>query len=241
MKYAILSDIHSNIESLQSVIKFLEPKNIDCYLCLGDIVGYGANPLECSDLIGALCPTIILGNHDAGTAGIMPLSHFNSYASDAIIWTKSRINKETAAFLKDLPLIYKEKDFTLVHGTLEEPQKFNYLIDMDSAKKSFDLMESDLLFVGHTHVPGVFEKNNKKVRYYFNNRVMLKKNRKYIVNAGSVGQPRDGDQRACVVLYDSKKKEIRFERVEYDIDSASSKIKKSGLSDKLADRIRTGM
>ncbi|MFH1791668.1 MAG: metallophosphoesterase family protein [Candidatus Omnitrophota bacterium] len=242
MRYGIISDIHSNLEALHSVLNALSGQAIDRYVCVGDIVGYGADPVACVNLIRRLDPIIVIGNHDAACVGKADVFNFNAKARTAVEWTGTALDEQSLAYLETLKYIENDgKLFTLVHGTLHEPEVFSYMISIDQAQDSFGRLESAILFVGHTHVPGVFELRNGRIRYSYMNKMRLASNARYIVNAGSVGQPRDGDNRACYVVYDTVRRSVDIERVDYDIKTAERKILEAGLPEMLAYRLESGM
>jgi diadenosine tetraphosphatase ApaH/serine/threonine PP2A family protein phosphatase len=240
MRYGIFSDIHGNYEALQSVLIALSRERIDKYLCLGDLVGYGADPDECVREIKKINPLTVAGNHDWAIAGLFDLSDFTSLAKEAVLWTGKNINRETKEFLKGLKLVHQEKELTLVHGSLDSPEKFNYIKDIFSARETFQLCRTGICFVAHTHRPAVFIKEKKKYTSGFYTDFKLKDSRRYIINTGSVGQPRDRDPRAAYVVYDSEEKRIEIKRVAYDIRRAQEKIIKAGLPTALAERLAEG-
>lgn len=241
MRYALISDIHSNWEALEAALNFLSKENIDAYFCLGDIVGYGANPQECISKIRSLsCRAIIAGNHDWAAAGIFELSYFNFLARKAIIWTSEKLNQADKEYLKSFPLTYRDDLITLVHGTLYNPGEFNYMLDIYAAAKDFDLLKRQVSFIGHSHLPGVFFEENYQIGYSLEQKIVLKPKVKYIVNAGSIGQPRDGNWRSSLVIFDSEEKSIEFKRIEYDVELAQKKIIRAGLPERLASRLSEG-
>ena len=242
MRYGIISDIHSNLEAFEKVLDVLSKEKIDRYVCVGDIVGYGADPKACIEITKDLNPLVVVGNHDSACVGKTSLSYFNPRAKEAVIWTKDVLEPMYIAYLNTLDLVLEEEGaFTLVHGTLEDPESFNYMVDRFLAKQSFEKMHTQLLFVGHSHIPGIFELKNNKIRYFLKPKIKLSTGVSYIVNAGSVGQPRDGDNRACFVIYDTDKNTIEINRVEYDMDSAQKKILEKGLPSALAYRLTKGV
>lgn len=241
MRYGIISDIHSNLEAFEAVLGALSKEKIDRYICVGDIVGYGADPRACVKKVKQLNITTVLGNHDAGCIGFTDLFYFNEHAKAAVIWTKEILKQSDLEYLKTLRLVIEIGDFTLTHGTLDNPEAFHYMLDTYRALKSFDAMKTRILFVGHSHVPGIFEYKNGTLKYFCQEEIEPYENAKYIVNAGSVGQPRDGDSRASFVIYDTEKNEICIKRVEYDIEKAKEKILKAGLPSILADRLSRGV
>lgn len=242
MRYGIFSDIHGNLEALGAVSQSIKDDRIDIIICLGDIVGYGANPIECIELIKKIKPIIIMGNHDSCCADILGIDKFNAYARLALDWTKKILRKEDREYLASLPLIHDEGDlFTAVHGTLDDPEDFHYMLSSYDARESFRLMSRDVLFLGHTHVPGIFEMDDKKHVVYSQKTVIdISPSKKYIINTGSVGQPRDRDNRAAYVVYDTVKKNIEIKRVFYDFNITEEKILRQKLPEFLAYRLGAG-
>ncbi len=242
MRYAIFSDIHSNLEALQVVIEAYKNERIDQYLSLGDIVGYASNPKECIKRIEELAASSIAGNHDWATADLFSIEYFNTEAGRAITWTKRNLDDKSKYFLGNLKLTYKNKDLTLVHGTLENPEDFNYMTDAYIAQKSFNLLENDICFVGHTHEPCSFmQDKSMRIIYSKESAIKIKDDARYIINVGSVGQPRDNDKRAAYCIYDTEKKEVLIKRVDYDIQAARKKIIEAGLPKFLGDRLLSGL
>ncbi|MFH1201326.1 MAG: metallophosphoesterase family protein [Candidatus Omnitrophota bacterium] len=241
MRYGIFSDIHSNLEAFQAVIAAYQKESIDQYLCIGDVVGYAANPLECIDELGHFVEESVAGNHDWASVDLFISEYFNPAAKKAIEWTRLRLDNKGRYFLKTLKLVYQNKDLTLVHGTLKDPQDFDYMTDGYTALETFKLLKTELCFVGHSHVAGVFSLDkDDKLNYSQPYHVKIKGNYKYIINVGSVGQPRDGDPRASYCIYDADKKDIKIKRIDYDIKSAARKIITSGLPQFLAQRLYSG-
>lgn len=241
MRYGIISDIHGNLEALETAIDALSHEKIDKYLCVGDIVGYAANPAECIEKTRALKPYVVCGNHDMASGGLMGTNSFNEAAKAAIIWTRNNLSRENIAFLKRLSFIAKNKHFILAHGTLEEPEAFHYMIDGYEAYRTFRLMDRQVCFVGHSHVPGIFSHKNNRLNYFYKEKVRLSKDEKLIVNVGSIGQPRDGDPRLCYSVYDTGRNLIELKRLTYDIKKTQKKILDAGLPPFLAHRLSEGV
>ncbi len=240
MRYAVLSDVHSNLEAFEAVLESLGQSNIDTYLFIGDIVGYGANPKECIAALRRLDPVSVAGNHDWAPVGLMDTDYFNEAAMSAVFWTKDNISESDGLFLSGLELIKEVENYCLVHGTLDHPQEFDYMTDGYRAMKTFSLLRQNICFVGHSHRPGVFVEDEEKI-YYQEPRVLrLKEGKRYIVNDGSVGQPRDGDPRACFCIYDENSSTIEFRRVPYNVSLAQKKIIQAGLPRVLAERLAVG-
>ena len=241
MRYAIFSDIHSNLEALEVVLSEYEKRNIDKYYCLGDIVGYAANPKECIQIIQDRKIDTIAGNHDWAVSARFGVNYFNEYAKAAVLWTQNKISDAEKEFLDKLELVRNEVDFVLVHGTLIEPEKFHYMLNGYVVSKTFELMGCELCFVGHTHRAEAFIKKDDKISNSTKARVKIQEDTQYIINVGSVGQPRDNNPKACFCIYDSDEKEVEFLRIEYDRASAQSKIINGGLPIFLAQRLSTGI
>lgn len=240
MKYGIFSDIHGNLEALGKAFDFYKNQNIDDFICLGDIVGYGANPVECLNLIKKINPKIIAGNHDWASVEKFNLNYFNWQAKEAILWTQKKINKNNWKYLKSLPLRYKKNNFYCVHGDLEQPREFHYIINSYQAQINFSLLDKQICFIGHSHLAGAFCQDKGEIQYLRKNKIKIAKNKKYIINVGSIGQPRDGDPRSSLCIYDTEKQLIEFIRIDYNIKKAANKITKNGLPEFLAQRLYVG-
>lgn len=226
MRYALLSDIHSNLEAFQAVLKRLETEDIGSYVSLGDIVGYGADPSECIKLIRSIKPfASIAGNHDWGVAGTFDIDDFSAHARTAVLWTRTKLDALELEYLKLLPAVYVDKKFTLAHGSLEDPEEFNYIRSNTEAAGSMKFSTTPMVFIGHTHAAYIYKFDGES----------------RVVNAGSVGQPRDRDPRASLAIYDDDDSDIEIIRVEYDIEKARKKILDAGLPVFLGDRLREGV
>ncbi|MFH0826693.1 MAG: metallophosphoesterase family protein [Candidatus Omnitrophota bacterium] len=241
MRYGIFSDVHSNLEALDAVIDAFKKEDINTYLCAGDLVGYAANPNECIERVLGLKPVIVAGNHDGGAVHLFPSDYFNQWAAVALSWTARCLTEKNKSLLLSLKLVYKNEDLTLVHGTLNDPADFHYLVDSSDAQASFRLLTTDVCFIGHTHRPGLFSKDAQvHVRYQEDSFLRMAPGHKYIVNVGSVGQPRDGSPLASYCIYDSQKKEIMIKRLDYDRETAKRKIEDAGLPHFLGERLLVG-
>jgi predicted phosphodiesterase len=246
MRYLIFTDIHGNLEALNTVLEFAETKSIDHYLLLGDLVGYGADPEDVINKIQEIKSiSTIRGNHDKAVANINSLEGFNAVAAAAIVWTRGHLSDESMHFLSQLqkgPLTVHEK-ITLCHGA---PFDEDYYIfgELDAAE-AFAYLDTPLTFFGHTHLPFVYSLKDNLVKgsYISGNEeeVTLKKNTKYLINPGSVGQPRDRNILTSCAIYESEKNKVSFFRMKYDIEKAQDKIRKAGLPPSLADRLSLGV
>lgn len=241
MKYGIFSDVHGNLEAFESACDYYDNCKIDKFIFLGDIVGYGANPRECISLLKKLKPVLIAGNHDFAVLNKIRLNFFNPYAKAAIKWTKKQLKFEDFKYLNKFELIYEEDKFIGVHGSLANPEKFYYINDKNEALINFNCLKKNICFVGHSHRMGTYElKEDGSILYIRSKYIKLNCNAKYIVNVGSVGQPRDGDPKSCLCIYDNVKDDVEFFRLEYDIKKAADKIVLNGLPSWLADRLYEG-
>ncbi len=241
MRYGIIADIHGNLEAFESVLESLSRAKIEKYLCAGDIIGYGADPRECIKMTRELDAVAVLGNHDAASAGLIGMDYFNDVSAKAVKWTKQNMEENDFNFLKSIGFTYVNKHLTLVHGTLRKPSEFNYMTDPEAAGETFNLMKTDICFIGHTHVPGVFSLKGGELSYSRKKKTAISAGERLIVNVGSVGQPRDGDPRSCYAVYDTDEASVVLKRVAYDVKKAQKKILKTGLSPFLADRLGAGV
>ncbi len=241
MRYGIFSDIHSNLEALDAVIEAYKKEAIDKYLCVGDIVGYASNPKECIDRVKGIAMITVAGNHDWAAVNLFSVDYFNPVAREAIFWTSSNLDEKSRYFLESLKLVYKNEDLTLLHGTLDNPRDFNYMTDGYIAEETFRLLEINICFVGHTHVAGTFIKDKQeRIHYLRDDTININLEDKYIVNVGSVGQPRDGNPKAAYCIYDTDKKQVQIKRINYDIETARKKIIETKLPEFFGDRLLLG-
>ncbi|MCF7908776.1 MAG: metallophosphatase family protein [Candidatus Omnitrophica bacterium] len=240
MRYAIFADVHSNIEAFQVVIEAYYQENVDRYLFLGDIIGYGGDPRECLDVLKDLKAITVAGNHDWAAVGKFPLNNLNLHARTAINWTKTKLTKADVSYLSGFHLTIEEKDFVCVHGSLRSPHEFKYILDIDDAVTVFQLFKKKVCFLGHSHRPGIYCLDKDNVSYIEPGEVTFKPDNRYIVNVGSVGQPRDGDPRASFCVYDDEDQRVEIFRVGYDVAKAASSIVNQNLPSNLANRLYDG-
>lgn len=239
LRYALISDIHGNLEALTTVLREISKENPDSLICLGDVIGYGANPEECAQIIRKEADVCIMGNHEAAIIGTLNIDYFTPYARTAALWTRSQVSEDTIKWAYKLPLAGKIDNFTIVHGSLFQPDMFNYVQTIADAEYNFKAMETPLLFLGHSHQPLAFF-NTNPMTYTLGPDIDLNFEEKNIVNIGSVGQPRDENPLAAFAIYDSEAKLVRLHRVPYDISTAADKILKAGLPEALAMRLSAG-
>ncbi len=241
MPILVISDIHANITALDTILG--EAGDYDSVWCLGDLVGYGPDPNECilrvQDLPGLLC---VIGNHDAAALDLIDNMNFNPEARAALEWTKKMLTENSIKFLRELPEIVKGDDVTLAHGSPRQPV-WEYLMDASTATINFNHFSTPFCFVGHTHLPVIFQLNpedpHSKITIPVPNTKITLQTR-MIINPGSVGQPRDNDPRASYALYDPEENLWDYRRVEYDIPSVQSRMVKAGLPTRHIIRLENG-
>ena len=240
MRYGLIGDVHSNVEALDAVLDALESERCDQIVCLGDVIGYGANPKECLDRIRSRNILAVAGNHDLAAVGRFDLDSFNPAARDAILYSISCLSPADLEFLSTLPLIRETGDFLMVHASPHKPEAFDYIFTVTQAEEVFAEMTQSVVFIGHSHIPLLFFQDVDVTDYSFASEFYLKRQRKIIFNCGSVGQPRDGDPNACYVVFDTNIAKIRLSRVPYDVDTAARKILNAQLPPMLAERLFRG-
>ncbi len=239
MRFAIFGDIHANLQALEAVLSDARTQQCTHYVCMGDIVGYNANPRECLAIVRDLeCP-VVKGNHDEQASMITEGEGFNALAEEAIQWTREQLTDDEKGWLRELRLQRQVRDFTIVHATLDTPHKWGYVFNQLDASTSFSYQHTSLCFIGHTHSPKAYVRDGS-VRSLPIDILALQQGKKYLINVGSVGQPRDGDWRSAYCIYDTGSNEVELRRVEYDIEGTQKAIHAAGLPAKLADRLALG-
>ena len=226
MKIAYISDIHSNLEALETALQEISRLEADRIYCLGDIVGYGADPNSCVELIREVANGAIAGNHDFAAVGLTSTEHFNSFAQAAIRWTDKRLTKDNRQYLKSLPLTLSNDSVFCVHATPIAPEKWGYIFSREDANRHLEAFDEPICFIGHSHIPALFESKDRA---------------RCIVNVGSIGQPRDRDPKLSFVIFDTDTVEFERIRLEYDIQKAAAKIRKAKLPEFLAERLFLGV
>ena len=245
MRIVVLSDIHSNLEALDAVLERARDEGAQATYVLGDIVGYGADPNAVIERLAEQpAAVLIAGNHDLAATGRFDIEWFNRVASDAITWTESVLDAEARDFLAKLEPRYDAAEGLLVHGSVVDPAA-EYVLNLDAARASFQAAEFGHCFFGHTHLPTLFVDEGGRIDGHAlrdGAGVSLEANggKRFMVNPGSVGQPRDGDPRASMMVYDTTERSAVVHRVPYPIERAASKIREAGLPAMLADRLAIG-
>lgn len=241
MLYGLISDIHANLEALEAVLKELDRLKIDEIFCLGDVVGYGPDPEKCIEIVRDRAKIVLAGNHDYAPLGLVDVSYFNPYARRAVEWTAARLTDETRRYLEERPLRIQIDDFTIVHATPASPAEWDYILSVDDALENFPHFEGVCCFVGHSHVPVIIaQEKDQKIKVLRGNKIAFAKDTRYIINIGSVGQPRDLDPRAAFGVYEVTTQSYELCRVVYDIGKTQRKILERGLPTFLAERLALG-
>ncbi len=245
MRYLVLSDIHSNIDAFNSVLSFFKKKKYNKILFLGDLVGYAAAPNQVVEKFCSLKGTsYVRGNHDKVCAGLEQGNHFNDKAKAAALWTMQKLTRKNLNFLRRMPQgpLVVNQDILIAHGSPIN-EDFYVFSDFD-AYQIFMHTKNFITFIGHTHLPMVYEFDGEDIRgFWLTDRMVLKLNRKhrYIINPGSVGQPRDRNPKSSAIIYDSDLDKIYAYRIKYNIQSAFNRIKKRQLPIHLAIRLEYGV
>lgn len=245
MVYGLLSDVHANLTALEAVLETL--KNVDKLICPGDVVGYGPDPAECISRLRSLECSFVIGNHDAAVCGMMDLGWFNPFARAAVEWTREMLSEADIKWLSLLPLKLETDEFVVVHSSLADPAEFPYILSLSDAKQCFEMMDGyKICFIGHSHVAGVYvqQEGISGIDYIampHGGKIQLRENSRYIVNCGSVGQPRDGNPDAACALFDTDKMTIEILRVPYNIEQVQARMHRLGLPRALAERLKYGV
>jgi len=242
MPHAVISDVHANLEALEAVLADLDARRPDAVICLGDFVGYGPDPVACVEGLRRRLGGAVVGNHDRAAIEQLDISVFNPYASAAIVWTREHLTEEVRAYLRELPETLRTSALLAVHGSPRDPVE-EYLIDAAGAWESFEAAEFDLCVVGHTHVPGVFVHDGERVAplpLRPGDPFELRSGHRYIINVGSVGQPRDGDPRAAYLWLDEGAGTATLVRLDYPLQKTQEKMTAAGLPPVLAERLAFG-
>jgi predicted phosphodiesterase len=270
MRYGLISDIHSNLVSLNMVLDYLKGEKVDAYVCCGDIVGYGPWPNECIQVVRELAcnsSMVIVGNHDWAVLELEDMERFNEHAREAIIWTKGQLTKQNQEYLKELPYELDAKTFSIVHGSPRDPLD-EYVLGVEIFQHNLCYFKNNIYFIGHTHIPACFyypvgngpeqaepvsgavargtdnqtDKIFSKIDRMAGDFVItLDKSQKYMINIGSVGQPRDHDPRACCGIFDEEAGEVKIKRLSYDIKAVQDQMKACNLPPFLIERLETGV
>jgi diadenosine tetraphosphatase ApaH/serine/threonine PP2A family protein phosphatase len=244
MRIGIISDIHSNLEALTQSLAALERHRPDRVICLGDVVGYGASVNECCELVRKVSEVTLLGNHDAAVAGRMDYSFYYDAARHALDWTASRIAPDHLEWLRSLPHAHRIENVQFTHGNPISPEAYEYVFAIEQARELLPHLDelADVNFIGHSHLCKAFALNAAgDVAEVVATKFGLRRGYKYVVSVGSVGQPRDCDNRACFVVYDTVERIVEYHRAAYDIETAAQKIFDADLALNFGKRLFLGV
>jgi diadenosine tetraphosphatase ApaH/serine/threonine PP2A family protein phosphatase len=233
MRIAVISDIHSNLQALQAAFAVIDAARVDAVYCLGDIVGYGANPNECLELVRSRASIILRGNHDHAVVDPVLSRYFSKSGRAASEWTRKVLTKENADYLTTLPFRADTELCTLAHASPSAPEEWQYVLSLDVAEDQFSSFTAPLCFIGHTHIPVVCGEDMRTFSF--------RKGVRMLINVGSVGQPRDGNPQLSFGLLDSDSWEYRNVRETYDVAAAAKAINDAGLPSVLAKRLFEGV
>ena len=242
MKYLIFSDVHGNLEALQAVLAHGKSAAVDFYICLGDIIGYGADPNECVEAVRGLpAYACVKGNHDAAVIDPRERSFFHSVALEGVRFTEAALTEDNRKFIENLPYVYTSDGlFIAVHASPYKPEEWEYVLDQGGAKRAFGATPHQIAFIGHSHTPVVFRDDGRAERFLSGDELRIEDGVRYVINVGSVGQPRDGNPDASFLIFDDGNLTAHIMRVEYDRKKAAEKILKAGLPPVLAERLLVG-
>jgi len=241
MRVALISDIHGNLEALQAVLKDIDNQQIDDIHSLGDVIGYGCDPVACLDLVAEHCQVKLMGNHEYAAIGVLPTEAMNVNARRSIIWTMSQLTDREVSLIGGFEMHAELDDCLLVHASPFEPDEWHYVLSPHEAAEAFDNSDHRLIFHGHTHLPIVYCRPPVgRLRMVAAHDFDPDETSRYLINVGSVGQPRDNDPRSCYAIYDSRELTVTFRRVEYDIQTTQAKMCRAEMPQVLIDRLQAG-
>jgi putative phosphoesterase len=233
MRFAIISDIHSNLEALTKAFELIDQESVQEIVCLGDVVGYGANPNECVSLVKSRCRIVLRGNHDAAAVDSQNAESFTKNARIAADWTRQQLSQENRLFLKELPYTFSRDEILFVHASPFQPESWYYVLSEEDLEVAFQNFTEHVCFIGHSHFPGVFSEDGPAKT--------VSRGSRFLVNVGSIGQPRDGNSKLSFGIFDTEMWSYRNIRSEYPIQLAAEKILRAGLPRSLSDRLALGM
>lgn len=241
MRLALLSDIHANLEALQAVLRDLDGRQVDQVFCLGDVVGYGVDPVACLDLVAKHCAVTLMGNHEYAVLGRMDDQALNEAASASLLWTREQMDDRVLSMMEKFPMEHRIENIHLVHSSPFQPEKWHYILTPRAAERALAATNAFICFFGHTHLPTIFAiGEDGQVRSRFGHDFQPLEENQYLVNVGSVGQPRDDDPRSCYAIYDSETVDVTVRRVQYDYTVTQKKMAAANAPAHLIERIAIG-
>jgi predicted phosphodiesterase len=233
MRIAVISDIHSNLEALTRSMEIIDTQSVDEIVCLGDVIGYGANPNECIEIVRQRCSVVVKGNHEDAVENISMTEHFTDNARAAIFWTRKHLTENNFDYLHTLPLTHTIDDLFFVHASPYNPSEWQYIFSDSDASDAFSCFSELICFIGHTHIPALFSKDGRLSK--------VKKGKRFIINVGSIGQPRDRNTDLSFGVFDTATWTYENIRSPYDMETAALKILKTTLPPKLGQRLLLGV
>jgi predicted phosphodiesterase len=239
-RIGVFSDVHGNLQALEAVLGCLEDQGVEEIFCCGDIVGYGGNPNECCGLLRRRKIPTVAGNHDHAALLMTNISFFNDVAKAAVLWTKDALTPGNEKYIVSLPLTLSNVPFLFVHASPHTPSDWNYVLTMGEAKNCFEHFAERFCFIGHSHQPFVIEYHEGRIACPCEPEIEIQPGRRYLINVGSVGQPRDRNPLACFATVDLGVNRIEFHRAPYDLQGAQQSILTNNLPQQLADRLNFG-
>lgn len=241
MRLALISDIHANLEALEAVLADIGQQHIDKTCCLGDVIGYGSDPLPCLELVREYCDVTLLGNHEYAALGKVDAELLNVVAQASMAWTQEQLNDRAFSIIADFRMEVSDGPFRLVHGSPFEPEQWHYILTVPEADRAFHSFTERICFVGHSHLPMIFtECADGMHRRRLGHDFTPDRAERYIINIGSVGQPRDNDPRACYLIFDTDEWEATYRRIDYNLHLTQQKMQQAALPGMLIERLQTG-
>jgi len=241
VQIALISDIHGNLEALVSVLNQIEKLRVDEIHCLGDVVGYGCNPIECLNLIDKNAKVKLMGNHEYAILGHISTDTYTAIAKMSTEWTRNTLTDREFSIISDFKMKKSFDNILMVHASPYENDYWRYILTPEEAYRAFEDISEKICFYGHSHIPMIFTESSSGLpRRQVGHDFDPFEESRYLVNIGSVGQPRDNDPRACFVTFDTESQDIKYHRVEYDINKAQSKMTKAKLPEMLINRLAVG-
>lgn len=242
MKLALISDIHGNLEALEAAFVEIDRLKVDGVYCLGDVIGYGSDPSSCLTMVAQRCAAVLMGNHEYAVLGLVEAETMNEVAQESIAWTSHHLTDKDMSLIADFQMTLEVEDCLLVHAAPHDPKDWHYLLTRAEAARAFDAFTQRLCFFGHTHVPMIFSQavGSANIRSRMGHDFDPDEDARYLVNVGSIGQPRDDDPRACFVVYDSNEDTVTYHRVQYDVRKTQTKMSEANLPKMLIERLEYG-
>lgn len=241
MTVALISDIHGNLEALESVLEDIDGRGVSAVYCLGDVVGYGPDPAPCLHRVAEHCDIMLKGNHEQYAVDGIPEKQLSEMAQVSALWTREQLGDSERAIIDRFEVSRQLADILLVHASPFEPESWHYVLDEREAERAFESTDCDLCFFGHTHLPTTFAQiGDGSVRARIGHDFDPEPDIRYLINVGAVGQPRDRDPRACYVTFDTEQRAVQYHRVDYDIDATQGKMRRADLPGLLVDRLKVG-